>query len=94
MDKVINESKGKELAEALQEDLKERLEGERTIMLTMTMGQRPEVTFTGFWSGKFIRAAMDSIARAYRLQRHSVSRPHGQKPQGDLKGEKGDVIIK
>ena len=92
--KVV-ESKGSELAGALQGTAKERLEEERTIVLTMTAGQRPVVNFTGFWSGKFIRAAMDSIARAYRLRRNSASRPIGGRKQEQVakpaEGGKGDV---
>ena len=62
-------STGRALSDALQGDAKERMEEEKTIMLRMTAGSRPEVTFTGFWNGRFIRAAMDSVAKAYRLRR-------------------------
>ena len=62
----------------------DKAEEERTIVLTLLPGKRPEVSFTGFWNGRFIRAAMDSIAKAYRLRRHSVSRPI-------IKVEKGAV---
>ena len=62
------------LSEALASS-KERIEGEKTVMVKMVMGKRPEVTFSGFWNGKFIAGAVNSIARAYRLQRSRPSRP-------------------
>ncbi len=55
----------------------QRMQEEKTIFLAITPGNRPEVTFTGFWSARFIRAAMDSIAKAYRLRKSRVSRPIG-----------------
>lgn len=55
------------LSEALDKKLEHFKEGERTIVLRMNPGTRPEVEFTGFWTGKFIRSAQDSISRAYRL---------------------------
>jgi len=89
----LEEAKGRELSEALQEKTDERINGDKTIFLKMTVGKRPDVTFTGFWSGKFIRAAMDSISRSYRLRRNSASRPIGRKEvqvQKPAEGSKGD----
>lgn len=75
------------LSGGLAATMEQRLEEERTIVIRMIAGQRPEVTLTGFWNGKFIRAAMDSIAKAYRLRRHKPSRSI----EVEAKGGKGDV---
>lgn len=68
---------------------KERLEGDKSIVLTMTHGSRPAVEFGGFWNGKLIGNAMNAISRAYRLQRHKNARAHAtvpnQKENGDAK---------
>ena len=66
---------GRQLADALMGSYKERMEEEKTIFLVFKPGERPSVNFTGFWSGKFIRAAMDSIAKAYRMAKSRPSRP-------------------
>ena len=58
----------------LQEELRPPIEGEKTLLLKMTPGNRPEVIFTGLWSGKYIKAAMDSIAKCYRVARRQVIR--------------------
>ena len=73
-----------QLRDALMGTPKERLETERTLLLRMTPGQRPTVTFTGFWTGKFIRGALDSISKAYRMCKHRPSRPF-VKPTVDAK---------
>ena len=55
---------------------KDRYEGERTIYIKMVVGQHPEVVFTGFWTGKFVRVAQNAIARAYRrMRRRSSTNP-------------------
>lgn len=69
------EEKGRGLSDALMGTPKERLEGKKTIYLEMIPGTRPQVTFTGFWTGRFIEAAMNSVAKAYRVRKHSASRP-------------------
>ena len=83
-----------ELSKALEGTAKERMEGERTILLKITPGQRPEVIFTGFWNGKYIKAARSSIARAYRLRRHKPqAKPEAKfenTPRVVDKGGKGD----
>jgi hypothetical protein len=58
----------------LSEVLKERVEEEKKIVLRMLPGKKPEIVFSGFWSGKYIKAAMDSIAKAYRLHGREVRR--------------------
>ena len=74
------------LRHVLADDAKERIEGEKTVNVKMVYGQRPEVNFTGFWSGKFISGAMNAIAKAYRLQRF---KPRRQTAQTNQKGEVG-----
>ena len=58
----------------LSEVLKERVEEEKKIVLRILPGKKPEVTFSGFWSGKYIKAAMDSIAKAYRIHGRDARR--------------------
>ncbi len=70
------------LKEQLSGSYKERLEEEKTILLKYKPGQRPEVYFTGFWTGKFVRAAINSISKAYRLRKWRPSRPSGTMPDG------------
>lgn len=70
-----NRLTAKMLSPALQGSYKERMEEEKTIILKYTPGKRPDVFFTGFWNGTFIKAAMGSISRAYRLRRRDTTRP-------------------
>jgi len=58
--------------EGLTEALKTKIEEEKTLTLRILPGKRPEVEFHGFWTGKFIRSAMDSIAKAYRVHGRAV----------------------
>jgi hypothetical protein len=62
-------------AEELRDELRPEIEGEKTLILKMLPGKRPEVVFTGAWSGKYIKAAMDSIAKGYRVSRRRVLLP-------------------
>jgi hypothetical protein len=63
------------LAGDLRDELAPKGDGEKTILLKMIPGQRPEVTFTGLWTGKYIAAATNSIAKAYRVGRRNITRP-------------------
>ena len=84
----------KMLAPALEGSYKERMEEEKTIILKYTPGSRPEVFFTGFWNGTFIKAAMSSISRSYRLRRRNTTRPvrvDYTPPIVEKRKEKGDV---
>jgi hypothetical protein len=72
----------KDLSSALAGDAKERIEGEKKLVITMLYGKRPEVTFFGFWNGKFIAGAMNAVAKAYRLQR---AKPKGMPAQTNQK---------
>lgn len=77
----------REMSQELQGTAKERMEEEKSIVLTMTTGNKPNVVFSGFWNGHFIRAAMNSISKAYRLRRFKNIRPHAgvKKEEGDAK---------
>ena len=48
---------------------------ERTLLLKLVPGKKPEVTFTGLWSGKYVSAAIGSISRAYRVWRAKAILP-------------------
>lgn len=63
------------LAGDLQNELRPSIDGEKGLTLKIAPGKRPEVVFTGFWTGKYIKAAMDSIAKAYRVARRAVILP-------------------
>ena len=54
-------------AEELREELRPLVDGEKSLLLTISPGKRPEVVFTGTWTGKYVKAAMDSIAKCYRV---------------------------
>lgn len=95
--------KAGDVVNELQGSYEQRMEEEKTMFITLTPGKRPVVTFTGFWNGKLISAAVNSIAKAYRLRRHRVSHPAplrrvvNQTPKNSNEGkaglgkEKGDV---
>lgn len=70
-------------AEDLREELRPPVEGEKSLLLKIAPGKRPEVVFTGTWTGKYIKAAMDSIAKCYRVTRRRVITPtlKEEKPQ-------------
>lgn len=83
------------LAGDLKEELAPRLDGEKTILVKMIPGKRPEVTFTGLWTGKYIAAASNSIAKAYRVSRRNVVRPRAEivgKPTPQIVEEKKEVV--
>ena len=67
--------KAPQLSEALGGNLKQRLEGDKEIHIKVKHGEKPEVTFIGFWNGKMINAASNAIARAYRHQRYKSNKP-------------------
>ena len=60
------------LSSVLQGTVEQRKEEEKTIVIRMIEGQRPEVDFTGFWTGKLMKAAINGLSRAYRLRRHRM----------------------
>lgn len=75
-----------QLSEDLGISLQQKLESEKTLTVKLTPGKKPEVTFSGFWTGKFIQAAMNSIARAYRVRRLRA------KPQAIVGEQKPQLI--
>lgn len=62
-------------AEELRDELRPTVDGEKSLLLKIIPGKRPEVVFTGFWTGKYIKAAMDSIAKCYRVARRTAILP-------------------
>ena len=62
-------------AKDISSELAPKMEEEKTLSIRLIPGKKPEVTFTGLWSGKFINAAMNSIAKAYRMRRGKVIPP-------------------
>ena len=68
----------------------------KTILLMFKPGEKPDVQFTGYWDGKFLRAALNSISKAYRLRRNKSTGPAVQEqqepaPKETGKKEEGDV---
>lgn len=61
--------KAPQISKEIGGDFDNRMSQERTIYIKMTLESRPEVVLTGFWNGRLIQAAMNSIARAYRQRR-------------------------
>ncbi len=51
---------------------------ELKLVLTFIPGSRPEVEFTGFWTAKFLKIAMNGLAKAYRLHRRDMARPRAE----------------
>lgn len=70
----------KDLKKDLIGSFDDRMKEVKTIHLTLSYGQRPEVEFGGFWNGKLVNNAMNAISRAYRLQRHKSIRTGAQVP--------------
>ena len=75
--------------------------GVRELTIKIKQGEKPEVKFNGFWNGKFIQAAMSSIAKAYRIQARNIVRPRAipniieekkTQPVVVEKGGKGDGV--
>jgi inactivated superfamily I helicase len=77
----------KDLKAGLSGDYNERMQEEKRIILTLSYGQRPEVTFEGFWNNRLVHNAMNAISRAYRLRKHKQIRTGALAPK-----ETGDVI--
>jgi hypothetical protein len=68
MNDLINKPlTAKILSKELAGDLKQRIEGKRSLRLEMEYGKAPSIKFDGFWNGKFLQAAINSISKAYRL---------------------------
>lgn len=76
------------IANALQGTVEERNLETKTLIVTMIVGKRPEIKFTGFWNGKMLQAAMNSIAKAYRTRRHDVVNTERRKEKEKGNGEK------
>jgi hypothetical protein len=62
-------------AKDVSSELAPKVEEEKTLIVKLTPGKAPEITFMGFWTGKYITAAMNSIAKAYRVRRGKAIPP-------------------
>ena len=80
---------GQQLSSGLQGTYEQRLEEKKTIVLTFYPGKKPEVIFTGFWTGKFLKAALGSISKAYRVRRYKPIRLQATEVAGDSKPPNG-----
>jgi len=76
------------LKDQLSGSYEERMNEEKTILITMIAGAKPTVEFTGFWNGMLIRKAMDSVAKAYRIRRCKNTHP----ARGENKKEESDEV--
>ena len=74
----------KDLKQALSGTINERMEEDRSIVLTMKHGERPEVVFTGFWNGRLVNNAMNALSRNYRLRRHKQVRANAAVPNKEI----------
>ena len=70
----------KDLKQGLSGDLKQRMEEEKTVHIVFKYGERPDVTFTGFWNGQLVRNAQNALSRSYRQRRHKNMRAHANEP--------------
>lgn len=89
------DSTARDLKHALGGSIEEREKEEKTIVLKMSLGQRPEVEFYGFWNGKLVNNAINAISRAYRLLRHKAIRTNAnvqEVPAVPAKSEDGDEV--
>lgn len=72
MSETTSTSTATELQQGLSGSYDERIKEDKTILIKLSYGKKPEVIFTGFWSGKLISSATNSIARAYRTYRNQA----------------------
>jgi len=77
---VEPELNARDLSQELSGSINARMEEDRSIILTMKHGERPEVDFNGFWNGRLVKNAMNAISRGYRLRRHKQVRAHADVP--------------
>lgn len=70
----------KDFKQELSGTMNQRLVEDRSIVLTMKHGERPEVQFNGFWNGRLVHNAMNALSRCYRQLRHKQVRAHADVP--------------
>lgn len=75
------EPTAKDLKRDLGGTVEERKREQRSIILTMKHGERPDVLFTGFWNGHLVKNAMNAISRGYRQRKHKHIRAQATVPQ-------------
>lgn len=72
--------KAVDLSKELAGSYDERMREDKTIVITLSYGKKPDVVFTGFWSGKLVSSATNAIARSYRLLKYKNIRPNPTTP--------------
>ena len=77
------EPSGGKLAFALGGTLDERLTEVKSIYIEMKDRGKPEIVFTGFWNGKLVKVAQNSLSKAYRSRRFKKVRTNAQGGSGD-----------
>lgn len=73
--------------EALQGSLIERDKEIKSIFIKMVPGERPQIDFMGFWNGRMLQAAINSISKAYRTRRHDVLNTKRKEEGNETAGE-------
>ena len=76
--KLPVQATARELKSDLGGSYEDRMKAERTVYVKINGSGKPEVIFTGFWNGKFVHVAMNSISRSFRLLRHKNIRSNPQ----------------
>lgn len=71
---------------ALQGTAKERMEEPKTAVIKFGGGGKPTVEFMGFWSGKYIKSAMNALSKAYRTRHHVLAYEKKQEANEKIKG--------
>ena len=69
------QSTARELSQALSGSPSQHKEETKTITLTFAPRAPAEVVFTGQWSGRLIRSALNAISRGYRRRKYKQIRP-------------------
>lgn len=83
-------TKAREAINALHGSPEQRAEETKTLSLTFAPRQRPDVVFTGQWSGRLVKAAFNAISKAYRHRRYKQIRPgRNENIRSENKNEKG-----
>jgi hypothetical protein len=55
--------------------IEERNAETKTALIVFKHNLKPEIIFTGFWSGRLIHSAQNALSKAYRLSKYRISRP-------------------
>ena len=69
---------------ALQGTVKQRKEEPKTAVIKIVPGEKPQVEFGGFWTGKYIQSAMNALSKAYRTRHHRLAYAKKQEADKEL----------